>query len=282
MGRRQVRLVAAACLVALAAAAGAGGAVAGATRSASSSSTSTLVVTFNQDGSVSVALGDGTPVGTPAPPGTLIAAGTYQVVVNNPYRDDTSVTHEFAISGPGVDLVTDMNEGEEQQGSWIETFQPSSTYTYEDTLRPASIYGVFQTTSSSSASVTPSPGASASGGETSSNVPSVGAGLTTSSATSRAAPLRGTLSASVSAAGGLALRFRGRGVATLRAGRYRIEVTDRSATSGFMLQEIHSPPITLTGAAFVGTRSLTVDLSAGQWLFYASLVAKKSYFEVTA
>jgi len=35
-----------------------------------------------------------------------------------------------------------------------------------------------------------------------------------------------------------------------------------------------------SGAAFVGKRSLSVTLSAGQWFFYPTFVGKKSYFIV--
>jgi hypothetical protein len=101
----------------------------------------------------------------------------------------------------------------------------------------------------------------------------------TAPATSRLVE-RGTLSATVNRTGGLALSYRGKIVSTLTAGRYSVVVDDRSPRSGFILQELTHPPITLSGASFTGTRSARVDLTAGQWFYYPSLLGKKTYFLV--
>ena len=36
----------------------------------------------------------------------------------------------------------------------------------------------------------------------------------------------------------------------------------------------------MTGTTFVGKRSVTLDLRAGQWFFYSTFVGKKTYFIV--
>lgn len=239
----------------------------------------TLTVNFNQDGSISVALGDGTPVGTPGPPGTLIPAGTYQVVVNNPYRDDSDIVHKLDLAGPGVELVTDMNEGEEQQDSWTEVFRPSATYSYQDDYAPG-IRGVFRTsaTIATSSGASSGPGTGASSAGTVSNTPSVPAARTSGAGTVIAsAALRGTLLGVVTKAGAVRLTHAGKPVMTLRSGRYKVSVTDSSGSSGFTIQASRKPATTLTAPSFVGKRTATLQLGPGRWVFYSSVGGKTSF-----
>ena len=86
----------------------------------------------------------------------------------------------------------------------------------------------------------------------------------------------GTLEGRVSAAGVVSLDFKGKSAARLTAGRYRIVVTDRSASNGFVLERARHPALTVTGLKFVGRHSETVALSAGRWL-YTPGQGKKSY-----
>jgi predicted secreted protein len=84
----------------------------------------------------------------------------------------------------------------------------------------------------------------------------------------------------VSAAGKLALTFKGKEVATLAKGRYTITVTDKSKKSGFILQGTGQKAIVVSAAGYVGKRSTTIDLTAGQWFFYPTFVGAKTYFLV--
>ena len=86
----------------------------------------------------------------------------------------------------------------------------------------------------------------------------------------------------MSTTGTLGLRFKSKPVSTLRSGRYTITVRDQSTKSGFMLQEIDRSAVVVSGAAFVGKRSLTLVMTPGQWFFYPSFVGRKSYFIVIA
>ena len=79
-------------------------------------------------------------------------------------------------------------------------------------------------------------------------------------------PFRGTLTGTVSAAGSLTLAYKGKSVTSLMPGRYMITVSDRSATSGFLLEKLAHAAMSLTGVEFVGKRSVSVDLTAGRWL----------------
>ena len=93
-------------------------------------------------------------------------------------------------------------------------------------------------------------------------------------------PKRGTLIGSVSAAGSPELEHDGKAVASSRPARYTIRVTDRTKRNGFILQESGRPSKSLTTAPFVGVKSVTVSLPAGQWFFYPTFIGAKVFFAV--
>jgi hypothetical protein len=80
-------------------------------------------------------------------------------------------------------------------------------------------------------------------------------------------PFRGSLAAAVDVRGKLSLTRGGRQVSSLRKGRYTITVVDASAKTGFTLQKVVPSRLRLglTSAAFVGRRSIGVQLGAGRW-----------------
>jgi hypothetical protein len=241
-----------------------------------------LNATFNPDGSMQLSLADGTPVGTPNPPGTVIPAGPYLVVVNNnDSAQNFGDTHKFHLTGPGVDVEAVLTQEEEVQATWTVTFQPNATYVFQDDYRPTLIHLVFRASSSLPSVPAPSVGSSspqpASGGSTTStkNPSVVGSAIPPD-------PFRGSLVGAVSASGAVTLKAKGRNVSTLKAGRYKLVVTDRSAKSGFTIQEIRKAATTVSGAGFTGKRTITLHLKPGQWFFYPSFVGKKTYFIVIA
>jgi hypothetical protein len=236
----------------------------------------TLLVTFHTTNTVSVTLTDLTPVGTPSGPPTTISPGTYNISI-----DDAAFVADIQwhLSGPGVNLVTNMSYGEEPSEAWVETFLPSSTYTYRDDNRPSSVF-TFQTTStalvgtpgSGQAPLTSTtPQASSKNGKASST-DVVGSGVPT---------VRGTILGRVSAAGKLTLTSGGKTVSSLKAGLYKFTITDQSKKAGFSVQQIEKSATTVTTAPFTGKRTATVNLKAGQWLAYPTFVGKKLYFIVT-
>jgi hypothetical protein len=150
---------------------------------------------------------------------------------------------------------------------------PSSTYVFVDDRQPNLARVVVSTASSASAGGSSSGGTS--GGSstgTSSNSSIVGSDL-------KPAVFRGNLAGSVGVTGKLTLTAGGTKIARILSGRYKITVDDRTAKLGFTMQRIRKPAITLTGLSFVGKRTVTVDLKAGQWVFY-SPSGKKTYFTV--
>ncbi len=236
-----------------------------------------LFVAFHTNDTVTVTLADGTPVGTPSGAPTTISPGTYNVLI-----DDAAFVSDvqWDLAGPGVKLVTNMSYGEEPSESWVETFLPSSTYTYRDDNRASTVF-TFITSSSAAVGSTPTGDA-----PLTSTTPIVsgtnGKAASTDVVGSGRAGLRGALTGKVDAAGRLTLTSGGKAVGTLRAGLYRLTVTDRSKKAGFTVQELKKVATTVTGAAFTGTRSATITLKAGQWFAYPTFVGKKLYFVVTS
>ncbi len=239
-----------------------------------------LYVTFQANHTFTITLADGTQVGTTSGAPTVIPGGTYQVFLN----DTSGAIMQLDFSGPGVSINTNMTNGEDLAAAYVETFQTNSTYTVRDDSQQNSPVLTFATSSatvgsgsssSSSSSSSPPTKTTSSGGGSPASTDIIGSASTT-------VPFRGTLLGVVSPTGRLVLDDGGKPVGSLKAGKYKVKVTDRSRKSGFNLQEIRKNGTTVTGSTFVGTRSVTVVLKAGQWFFYPSFLGKKTYFIVTA
>ena len=214
----------------------------GAAAQASRTATPTLVVNFSATGVVTVALPDGTPVGTTAGTPTTIPAGYYTLVLNGP----GGCIYEplFELTGPGVNLTSDMLGGEVDTYEAYATFQPNATYTWHIDQNQNVVYS-FKTTGPL-IGVAPT---AASGSSVSSSKPtSVGI------VGSDIVPFRGKLAVSLTSSGAPALSYKGKRVKTLESGRYTIAVRHT-----VRLQKTGHTALTITG-----TRSVT--LSAGTWL----------------
>ncbi len=237
----------------------------------------TLYVLFNANKTVSVTDANGNPVGTSSGAPTTIPAGTYNVLLSDPAFVSDVV---WDLSGPGVSLVTSMSSGEEISESWVETFAPNSTYTYRDDNRPPAVWTFV--TSSSSTPISTGPVAPPLTSTTPIASGSTGKAPSTDLVGSANAVFRGTLLGAVSATGKASLTLKGKPVRSLEAGRYTFTVTDKSAKAGFNVQEIKKAATTITTSPFKGKKSVTVTLSSGQWFFYPTFVAPKTYFIVVA
>jgi hypothetical protein len=221
---------------------------------------------------------DGTEVGSQARTPPTIPPGTYTIRVI-----DDAVTHNFHLTGPGVDMTTPVDEA--LSTTWTVTFQPGSTYRYQCDIHSDFMYAVFQTSGTGSSGGSSggtsggSSGGSSSGG--SSGGSSSGGSSSGGSSSGPQSTLRGTLAGTVSATGQLALGFGGKPVAKLKAGHYKITVVDKSPAKSFVVQAKGHSAITVSGLSFVGTHSVTVNLTAGQWTFYASPGGTKHSFAVS-
>jgi hypothetical protein len=255
--------------------------VAGATAATGSSPELLLVYTAGNTLEVTLA---GGPTLTASSPTGQIPFGAYQVVILDDASDGSDPVHMFEFSGPGLNLTTDLQGGDDKSEIYTETLAANSGYTFADSALPGLAPIVFRTTG------TPASGASP--GQT---TPAQTATTTTSGTSSSSSqysnsgvvgsglakePFRGTLTGTVSSTGKLLLTDKGKNVSTLEPGRYLISVLDRSTKNGFIVQQIRKPALTLTGGSFVGTRTKMIVLAAGQWFFYATFTGKKTYFIV--
>ncbi len=222
-----------------------------------------------------------------------VAPGTYQIYVTTPmvFADvDLSGTFDmtackgfvqFQLTGPGVNLSTTLQDGDEDKDLLKATFQASATYTATDLNQPSVARAVFTTAASGSPTApTSSPSSSSPSGSSPSGSKPKGT-PSTDIVGSAILPFRGTLAAAVSAAGKLTLTYKGQSVQKLTAGKYTVSVVDQSTKSGFTLKLANKLPVSVTGAAFVGKHAETLFITQGQWTFF-TVGGPKHFFFVAA
>jgi CO/xanthine dehydrogenase Mo-binding subunit len=216
-----------------------------------------LKVDFATNGTITVSLPSGTPVGTTSGSPTVIPAGYYVVQMSGP-GGCTAMPH-FSLRGPGTQIFDNLNEGESDYVEYNANLAPSSTYVWSSDAVP----GVVHTFVTSSDVVGTAPPKSP-GGLTSSNHTTV---KSSDLVGANILKFQGTIVGDVSAGGKVTLAFNGKNVANLKAGRYTVKVTDKSSKNGVMFQKAsHSVLTAVTGPMFVGKRSAEVKLTAGTWL----------------
>jgi hypothetical protein len=240
-----------------------------------------LTLSYTAGHALAVSTANGTTITAAA--AAQVPPGSYQVVITDDAADESDPVHMFQLSGPGVEVMTDLQGGDDKSELYNETLAANATYSFQDDDEPNLAPVVFTTTSTAAAAGsapanTPTVATSttgSSGAKSSSNSSVIGSDA-------RPAPLRGTLAATVAGNGAITLRDGNKQVTSLNAGRYRLVVSDRSAKVGFVLQARQQPAHTLSGGRFVGRRTSTLDLSAGQWFFYSTFTGRKRYFIVVA
>jgi hypothetical protein len=213
---------------------------------------------------------------------TAIAPGHYQVDVRTPLAFGTMPNPgpgndmtacrgapQFQLTGPGVDLFTNMTAGCEADKIFTETFQPNATYVAQDLNQPSVARGSFTTLASGTPIVPP---VTYGGGKGKAEVSTDIVG---------SLAVRGTLNATVSG-GKPALTTKGKTVSKLTAGRYKLTITDRDPKAGFMiLGPTSKAPTSLSGVKFVGKHAVAIKLTTGKWTYYTNL-GTIHYFRVTA
>lgn len=221
---------------------------------------------------ITVALANGSPVGTTSGAPTVIPAGLY-----NLFLDDSAAVEgpQFDLQGPGVSFVENMFYGENPSETFTATLQPGSTYTWRNDEVPSVVFTF--ATSSGSGSTTGGAGGSGGTSTTGSQVGNASSDIVGSAIV----PFRGALDAIVYKSGKLSLTRNGRNVTSLKTGRYTFSVDDESATSGFTVESLKGKPVTITGKAYVGSHDVTIALKPGRWSYFTP-AGKQTTFFVTS
>lgn len=230
-----------------------------------------LTLNVNTNGALEVVLGNGTRLRTASAPGATIPPGPYLAIVASDVPDSQDIFHMFHLFGPGVNLSSDLLPCENPAPVNTVTLQPGATYTYEDSRHPDITHVVFTTSVSGSSAETVG---SAGGPTTAKTTGSVGNASVVGSGIRN---VRGTLAATITAAGRLSLSLNGRRLFRLKAGRYAIAVEDRARRNGLRIGRLHASPIVVTGPSFTGRHTVTMYLAAGRWSAYASPRAKRVF-----
>ena len=231
---------------------------------------STMHAFVHDDESIGLRFDDGSDVGNQARNAPVIPPGTYTI-----QAVDDSGAHNFHLQGPGVDVGTTI--GGLATPTWTVTFQPGAHYRFQCDDHPDFMYGEFNTSGAGSGGTSggSTSGGSTSGGSTSGGSTSSGGGTSSNTGTKPAAVL-GTLIGRVNPVGKLVLTYGGIPVTKVNAGRYKITVADKTPTRSFVVGKAGGARTTVSGVAFVGTRSATLNLSAGKWTFYTSAGTKST------
>jgi hypothetical protein len=251
---------------------------------ASTAALPSLYVTYNAQCHFTMSLDSGAAVAS----GSAIPYGEYQLIISTPVPFAGGLGGcdfvTFNFTGPGISYTTTLGQGDETEDISTQNLAVGASYTASDsTVAP----GTTITFSTSSTPVSASAGPSLSPSPNPSNAkgtPTTDSPTKEETSTAKSSPIvnRGTLEGIVSTGGRLSLTFDGKPVTEITAGRYKVQVLDKSHKDGFTIQQVTKLPTTVTGISFVGKRSATIVLSKGQSLFYPGFAGKKSYFLVVA
>ena len=200
---------------------------------------------------------------------TSIPPGSYEVDVRTPVAfgtvpltgvNDLTACHGspmFQMTGPGVNLFTNMTAGCSVDLLFPETFQAGASYVAEDLNQPSVTRSTLSIQASGSAQAPPPITVSGAKGETQAQLIGSLSGKT---------GVKATLIATLAANGKLALTLKGQAVKTLPAGRYTFSITDKDPKGSFTLRAASAKSGTsLTGVTFVGTSHKTVTLKVGKY-----------------
>ena len=62
----------------------------------------------------------------------VVPPGTYVVTIEDDAYDGTDPAHMFHLTGPGINLMTDLQGGDDKSEIYTETLAANSTYTFKD------------------------------------------------------------------------------------------------------------------------------------------------------
>lgn len=224
-----------------------------------------LDVTFSYTGEITVNLPDGTPVGTRSGSPSVIPAGLYTVLLSGP--GGCAGSPYFELKGPGVNIVNNLNQGQETSQSIVANLLPNSNYTWMSFGNPTVVYMFATSAQVEGATSAPSTSAQSASQTISGSAPSelpntdiVGSAIT---------PYRGTLTVAANTSKTLTLTYKGKSVRQLSAGRYIIVIARSGSPNDLVLEKTQQSGEHNTVAVFGDSRSVRVDLTDGKWLLAA-------------
>ena len=214
---------------------------------------------------------------------STIAPGSYQIDITTPQpfaevdlSGSTDMTAcksfvQFQITGPGVNLFTNLGDGDSAFALLQATFQPGATYTAIDNNQPSVAKLVFATSATGTAASPAAPYTNSTSGKGTASTDIVGSAL-------KGNGLLGSLDAIVYASGKLTLGHNGKAVTSLKSGNWTFSLDDESHKAGFVLQVLHGKPQMLTTAGYICSKDVNVTLKPGRWTFYRAGGAKTTFF----
>jgi hypothetical protein len=199
--------------------------------------------------------------------------------------DDDNCNAAFSLTGPGVNFSSDLNStgmGIDHPAGPFGPFNLQAGATY--TVRDSSI--------NASASFTPTASGGSTGGTTTttsgtgtttsgSSGGSTGSGGKTSGSTSSGTKTLGTLVGSISSTGKATLKLGGATVKKLKAGVYKLTVTDQSKKAGLVIQALGYHAMSESAVSGTGTKTTTLRVIPAKYFFQAT-GGPKTYFTVTS
>jgi hypothetical protein len=203
---------------------------------------------------IQLKLGDGTVVNS-------LAAGSYGIHVN-----DNATEHNFHLEGQGVSLATGVESI--QEVDWTVDFV-DGYYTYHCDRHT----GLSATFAVGNAPALPAPAPAPAPATSLIAVPPVAAPASTpvvvptKSVRSSAAA---TLKVALGANDKLIVTKNGKSVTKLSRGTYNLVISDKSAKQDVSLRRIGGSNSLLTGKSFMGTKTVRIDLSPGQWKLFSA------------
>lgn len=208
-----------------------------------------------------------------------LPAGSHTVLV----YDDDNCNASFSLSGPGVNVSSDLNS----TGMGIDhpagpfgpfSFQAGATYTARDSNISAS--ASFTTAGGGSTGGTGGSGSTGGSGGSSGGTSGSGGKSSATSSSSGNAKTLGTLLGSISAAGKATLTMGGAPVKRLKAGVYKLTVSDHSKKAGLIIQALGYHAMTESPVTGTGTKTTTLRLIPAKYFFQAT-DGPKTYFTAT-
>jgi hypothetical protein len=193
--------------------------------------------------------------------------------------DDDNCNAAFSITGPGVNFSSDLNS----TGMGIDhpagpfgpfNFQAGATYTVRDSNINAS--ASFSPTASGGSTGSTGGSTGSSGGSSGSTSGSTG-GSTSSGGTKTL----GTLVGTISSTGKATLKLGGATVKKLKAGVYKLTVSDNSKKAGLVIQALGYHAMSESAVSGTGTKTTTLRVIPAKYFFQAT-GGPKTYFTVTA